>query len=59
MLPPARAIAFAKNDFPLIGDPCYAHRILGSPGGEHCESLQRDVWRNVVSPSKGMSLDVE
>ena len=31
--------SFAKlvsilNDFPLICDPCYAHRILGSPGGE-------------------------
>ena len=30
--------SFAKlvsilNDFPLICDPCYAHRILGSPGG--------------------------
>ena len=33
VLPPARAIAFTKNDFLLIGDPCYAPRILGSPGG--------------------------
>ena len=31
------------NDFPVIGDPCYAHRILGSPGGKHSVSLQRDV----------------
>ena len=27
--------------------------------GGHCEPLQRDVWRNVVSPSKAVSLDVE
>ena len=45
------------NDFPVIGDPCFAHRILGSPGGKHCESLQRNVWRGVVSPLKAVSLD--
>ena len=22
------------NDFPVIGDPCFTHRILGSPGGQ-------------------------
>ena len=30
--------------------------------GKHCESLQRNLWRNlrnVVSPSKVVSLDVE
>ena len=27
--------------------------------GKHCDSLQRNVWRNVVSPSKAASLDVE
>ena len=37
------------------GDPCYAHRILGSTGGKHCESLQRNVWRNVVFPTKAVS----
>ena len=47
------------NDFPVIGDPCFAHRILGSPGGKQCESLQRNVWRGVVSPSKAVSLDRE
>ena len=31
------------NDFPVIGDPCFAHRIIGSPGGKHCESLQTNV----------------
>ena len=31
----------------------------GIARGGHCESLQRDVWRNVVSPSKAVSLDVE
>ena len=45
------------NDFPVIGDPCFAHRILGSPGGKHCESLQRNVWRGVVSLLRAVSLD--
>ena len=40
------------NDFPVIGDPCFAHWIMGSPGGKHCESLQRNVWRGVVSALK-------
>ena len=39
------------NDFPVIGYPCFAHRILGSPGGKHCESLQRNVWRFCVKSS--------
>ena len=43
------------NDFPVIGDPCFAHRIIGSPGGKHCEN----VWRGVVSPLKAVSLDIE
>ena len=47
------------NDFPVIGYPCFAHRILGSPGGKHCESLQRNVWRGVVSPLKTVSSDIE
>ena len=47
------------NDFPVIGDPCFAHMILGSPVGKHCESLQRNVWRGVVSPLKAVSLDRE
>ena len=41
-------------DFPVIRDPCYAQRILGLLGGEHCESLQRNVWRNVVFPSNSV-----
>ena len=28
----------------------YAHRIMGSPGGKHCKSLQRNVWLGAVSP---------
>ena len=48
-----------RNDFPVNRDPCFAHRILGSPGGKHCESLQRNVWRGVVSPLKAVSLDIE
>ena len=47
------------NDFPVIGYPCFAHRILGSPGGKHCKSLKRNVWRGVVSPLKAVSLDIE
>ena len=30
----------------------YAHRIMGSPGGKHWKSLQRNVWRGAVSPFK-------
>ena len=41
------------NDFSVIGDACFAHRIMeSSGGGKHCESLQRNVWRGVVSPLK-------
>ena len=40
------------NDFSVIGDACFAHRIMGSPRGKNCESLQRNVWREVVSPLK-------
>ena len=36
------------NDFPLIGDPSYAHRIMGSPGGKHCESLGGNVRSKAV-----------
>ena len=49
----------SMNDFPVIGDPCFAHRVLGSLGGKHCESLQGNVWRGVVSPLKAVSLDIE
>ena len=34
-----------RNDLPVTGDLCYAHRILGSPGGKHCKSVEDD--RNV------------
>ena len=37
----------------------YAHRIMGSPGGKHCKSLQRNVWRGAVSPLEAVSLDRE
>ena len=40
------------NDFSVIGDACFAHRIMGSPRGKNCKSLQRNVWRGVVSPLK-------
>ena len=51
--------AGGMNNFPGIGYSCFAHRILGSPGGKHCESLQRIVWRGVVSALKAVSLDIE
>ena len=34
-----------RNDLPVTGDLCYAHRILGSPGSKHCKSVEDD--RNV------------
>ena len=37
------------NDFSVIGDACFAHRIMGSPWGKNCKSLQRNVWGGVVS----------
>ena len=39
--------------------PMYAQRILGSPGGKHCWSLERNVWGKVVSLSKAVVLDKE
>ena len=53
------SVADGMNDLPVIGYPCFAHRILGSPGGKHCESLQRNVWRGAVPPVKAVSLDRE
>ena len=40
------------NGFSVKGGACFAHRIMGSPRGKNCESLQRNVWRGVVSPLK-------
>ena len=40
------------NDFSVIGDACFAHRIMGSPRGKNCKSPQRKVWGGVVSPLK-------
>ena len=37
----------------------YAYRIMGSPGGKHCKSLQRNVWLGASSPLKAVSLDRE
>ena len=34
----------------------HAHRIMASPGGKYCKSLQRSVWRGVVSPLKKQCL---
>ena len=50
---------YQMNDFSVIGDPSFAPRILGSPGDKHCESLQRSVWRRVVSLLKAVSLGIE
>ena len=33
--------------------------ILGSPGGKHCKSLERNIWRKVDSLSKAVILNKE
>ena len=30
----------------------FTQRFLGSPRGKHCNSLERNLWRRVVSTSK-------
>ena len=30
----------------------FTQRFLGSPRGKHCNSLERNLWRKVVSTSK-------
>ena len=47
------------NDLPVTGYPCYAQRFLGSLGGKHCKSLERNVWGKVVSSLKAVNLDKE
>ena len=47
------------NDLSSNRIPMFWHRILGPPGGKHCESLQRNVWCGVVSPLKAVYLDIE
>ena len=34
--------------------PMLSQRILGSPGGKHCKSLEGNVWRKVASSSKAV-----
>ena len=48
--------ACIMNDLPVIRDLRYAQGILGSPGGKHCKSLERNIWRKVVSSSKAVVL---
>ena len=45
------------NDIPIVGDLCYAHRILESLGGKHCKSVNRMC--KVVSLSKVVSLGID
>ena len=45
------------NDLPVTGYPCHAQRILGSLGGKHCKSLERNISHKVVSSSKAVNLD--
>ena len=47
------------NDLPVIRDLRYAQGILGSPGGKCCKSLERNIWRKVVSSSKAVVLNKE
>ena len=42
-----------------LNDDSYAHRIVGSPGGKHYKSLQRNVWCGAVSPLKTVRLSVK
>ena len=49
----------SMNDLPVIRDLRYAQWILGSPGGKHCKSLERNVWRKVVSSSKAVIFNKE
>ena len=53
ILPPNDSL---MNDFPLIGDPSYAQRILGSPGGKHCKSLEGNVRSKAVFSLKTLIL---
>ena len=50
---------FLTNVFELVAGyqiPMLSQRILGSPGGKHCKSLEENVWRKVVSLSKAVIL---
>ena len=49
----------SMNDFPVIGDPCFVHRVLVSLGGNIASRDKENVWRGVVSPLKAVSLDTE
>ena len=41
------------NELPVIDRIfVFVQRFLGSPRGEHCKTLQRNVWRKVVSMSE-------
>ena len=40
------------NELPVIGIPVFARRTLGSLEGKHCQSLEGNVWRKVVSRYK-------
>ena len=51
--------SYLMNDLPVIRDLRYAQGILGSPGGKHCKSLERNVWRKVVSSSKAVIFNKE
>ena len=44
------------NDLPVTRCPFYAQRILGSLGGNVLKSLERNVWRKVVSSSKAVNI---
>ena len=47
------------NDLPVIRDLRYAQGILGSSGGKHWKSLERNIWREVVPTSKAVILNKE
>ena len=49
----------SMNDLPVVRDLRYAQGILGSPGGKHWKSLERNIWREVVPSSKAVILNKE
>ena len=46
------------NDFPVIGDPCFGHRILGSPGDKH-GSFENEALENEDRKTKHPKLENE
>ena len=56
---PNEDMTHIMNDFPVIGDPCFAHRIMGSPGGEHFEKIYGVIlWEGEVTKFGALKFQV-